>query len=499
MKVRNVAVAIGIAVTFAGLAVQFRPASADTSGLKVEKFDTGNVVERWSGSIQAPETGLFTFIITGSTSELTIDGVKVVDEWQDPRFDRIGKLQLVADRRYDFDLSVFRSPTATSPGLEWSGPSFGRRIIPWDGQTLAPSRVPIVGLPINAPLRDLARARGIKIGVAVDSRGLFDATDATYRDLAHREFSIVSQEGGGFLDTYGTNIDEELRYEQPLSEIPAPMVNDAVANNQEIHGAHLLWFEQGTFTYQKWLQELSKDTAKRDTFAKKHVEQLMYRYGYQRQVQSWNVINEAVDDKGNFRTDFLDSYYDNQRNWLAGKEVVINAFRWARAADPGALLFYNDYAIENDGKKWDAVLKLVKELKDENLIDGVGFQAHLSIGAPIDQGQFDNHLRQLDSLGLKVRITELDVPVSDAVPSPSESEKQRRQATIFSQMVGSCLHANNCDAVIIWGLTDAFSWKRNPRGNDPTYGPDSRATIFTSKYEKKDAYWGINYKLRGQG
>jgi endo-1,4-beta-xylanase len=497
MKLRSVIVAMLVTTSPLVVLGGVSPVSADSSGLKIETFQTGAFSERWSGSLQPPESGLFTFIITGSTSELKIDGIKVVDEWQDARFDRTGRLRLVANKRYDVELNVLRSTSSTSPGLEWSSPSFTRQIIPWNGQTLFPTRVPIIGLPVGGSLRELAEARGIKIGTSVDSIGLSEA-DPTYRDLLHREFSIVSQERGGFLDTYGVNIEEKLRFGEPLSEIPAPMVNDAVANGQEIHGAHLLWFEQGTFAYQKWLQELSKDKGKRDAFAKAHVEELMYRYKYERQVQSWNVINEAFDGEGNLRGEFLDAYYNGERNWLAGEDLVVNAFRWARAADPGALLFYNDYGIENDGKKWEAVYALVDRLNRENLIDGVGFQSHLSIGEPFDQGQFDNHLRQLKDIGVKARITELDVSVSDDDRNPSEADKQKRQADIYSRMVGSCLHSENCDAVIMWGLTDAYSWKKDPKGNDKTYGPDSRPTIFTPSFQKKDAYWGINYKLRGQ-
>jgi endo-1,4-beta-xylanase len=497
MKLRNAMIALSIVV--GPLVVLSGPSSAFArqSGLTVQRFPTGPLTERWSGSIQPPESGMFTFFVTGSTSELKVDGIKVVDEWQNANFDRTGRLRLLQNKRYDIELSIFRSPSSTSAGLEWSGPSFGRKIVPWGDNTLSPTRVPIVGLSSNSPLRELAEARGIKIGSSVDSEGLF-STESTYRDLLHREFSIVSQERGGFLETYGTSIDDTVRFGKPLSEIPAPMVNDAVASNQQIHGAHLLWFEQGTFDYQKWLQDLSLDKAKRDAFAKTHVEDLLYRYKYQRQVQSWNVVNEAFDGEGNLRGEFLDAYYQGQRNWLAGDDLVMNAFRWARAADPGALLFYNDFGIENNGKKWDAVVRLVTKLKEENLIDGVGFQAHLSIGGTLDQGQFDDHLRQMNNLGLRVRITELDVPVSDDETNPSESEKQRRQALIYSQMVGSCLHAENCDAVIIWGLTDAYSWKKNARADDKTYGPDARPTIFTTNFEKKEAYWGISHKLRGQ-
>ena len=59
-------------------------------------------------------------------------------------------------------------------------------------------------------------------------------------------------------------------------------------------------------------------------------------------------------------------------------DYVEKAFTYARAADPNAKLFYNDFAMERYSGKNKAVLKLVQSLIEQGVpIDGVGFQMHI--------------------------------------------------------------------------------------------------------------------------
>ena len=53
----------------------------------------------------------------------------------------------------------------------------------------------------------------------------------------------------------------------------------------------------------------------------------------------------------------------------------------ARAADPNAKLYLNDYNIEGTGAKSNAMFNLVSSLKQQGVpIDGVGFETHLILG-----------------------------------------------------------------------------------------------------------------------
>ncbi len=78
------------------------------------------------------------------------------------------------------------------------------------------------------------------------------------------------------------------------------------------------------------------------------------------------MVNEAISDKPG-------EYYRNSLWYqICGEEFIAKAFQYAHAADPKALLFYNDYNEINAVKR-EKIYKLVKGLKDTGApIDGVG-------------------------------------------------------------------------------------------------------------------------------
>ncbi len=57
-----------------------------------------------------------------------------------------------------------------------------------------------------------------------------------------------------------------------------------------------------------------------------------------------------------------------------GSNFIEKAFTYARAADPNAKLYYNDYNIEAQGTKQNGAYNLVQGLAAKGLIDGVGLQ-----------------------------------------------------------------------------------------------------------------------------
>lgn len=70
----------------------------------------------------------------------------------------------------------------------------------------------------------------------------------------------------------------------------------------------------------------------------------------------------------------------------------------------------NDFNTEGENAKSNALLSLVKTLKAQNLIDGVGFQSHFIVGeVPTD---LQANLQRFANVGVDIAITELDVRVS---------------------------------------------------------------------------------------
>ena len=98
-------------------------------------------------------------------------------------------------------------------------------------------------------------------------------------------------------------------------------------------------------------------------------------------IWQWDVVNEAVSDPWDSPPTL---HYKGFWAEHLGPGYIADAFRWARAADPKALLFYNDYNIEAFGSgdpaddKTQFVYNMAKALRAQGVpIDGVGSQGHL--------------------------------------------------------------------------------------------------------------------------
>lgn len=125
------------------------------------------------------------------------------------------------------------------------------------------------------------------------------------------------------------------------------------------------------------------------------------------------------------------------------------ALQAARAADPAAKLYINDYNIESTGAKATAMLNLVKQLQADGVpIDGVGFQAHLIVGSV--PTSFQTVLEQFTALGLEVAVTELDIrmtlPATDALLAQQQKD--------YQSIVQACVNVEGCVGITIWDYTD---------------------------------------------
>lgn len=89
---------------------------------------------------------------------------------------------------------------------------------------------------------------------------------------------------------------------------------------------------------------------------------------------AWDVVNEAFEDDGSLRQ----SVFLN----VLGPEYIETAFKLARKyTGKGTKLYYNDYGIERVNNKSLAVAELVKDFIARDIpIDGVGLQAHFTVG-----------------------------------------------------------------------------------------------------------------------
>jgi endo-1,4-beta-xylanase len=218
----------------------------------------------------------------------------------------------------------------------------------------------------------------------------------------------------------------------------------------KLTGGHILWHE----ALPRWLSRL-ESRAEVEAAIVTRAESLAHNFAGQ--VYSWNVVNEALNPRerepGGFRRSPLYA--------MLGKSYVDFAFHAARAADPSALLVYNDFDVELDlpehAAKRSAVLGLLDMLAASGApIQAVGIQSHLYALDRFDAAIFRGFLREIAARGLKILITELDVRDVDL-----PTEIARRDAAVadaYERFLTTALDEPAVSAVVTWGLSDRYTW-----------------------------------------
>lgn len=209
---------------------------------------------------------------------------------------------------------------------------------------------------------------------------------------------------------------------------------------------------------------------------REHIHTVIGRY--QGRFQYWDVINEVIDP----------GQPDGMRQGLwkevIGPELVEIAFRAAREADPAAKLFYNDFQEWRPAKR-ELIFKLVKNLKDQGLVDGIGLQQHVGMTDPTVQ-QLDEAITRFSELGLEIQITELDVEVNPGGKLTAFTpELAAAQAKRYRELFDVYLqHADMITAVMTWNVTDKTSWLRNHPAPHVTW-----PLLFDADSQPKPAFW----------
>jgi len=110
-------------------------------------------------------------------------------------------------------------------------------------------------------------------------------------------------------------------------------------NGMWITGHTLIWHSQAP----KWLfVDAEGNDVSRDTLIarmKTHIHTLVGRY--KGRVKGWDVVNEAIEDNGEYRNS---KFYQ-----IIGEDYIELAFQFAHEADPNAQLYYNDYSMASPG------------------------------------------------------------------------------------------------------------------------------------------------------
>jgi endo-1,4-beta-xylanase len=303
-------------------------------------------------------------------------------------------------------------------------------------------------------LRQAAAARSIPFGAAAsgDEYGNPDLLkNAAYANLLSSQFSML--EPGNALKWDVTQPTQTTFNFQPGDELVA----FAQAHGMRIRGHNLAWHTQ----FPPWLAPFaaSATPAQMATLLQNHITTEVTHF--KGPVFAWDVVNEAFNDpSGSAVPGLRDSiWYNKPGIGQAGTGYIEQAFRWAHAADPNALLFYNDFSIEGPGPKFTAVLNMVQDFVQRGVpIHGVGFEMHLLASSfPTADGLAQN-MQQLAALGIQVHITEMDVRLPVDSNGNASAADLQTQAQTFQRVMTVCLQQPNCTAFQVWGVSYADSW-----------------------------------------
>jgi endo-1,4-beta-xylanase len=292
--------------------------------------------------------------------------------------------------------------------------------------------------PLN--LVPLKRAAPFRIGTCVTASEL---DDPAFAALVAAQVSQLTPEWELKME-YVVQGDGSLRFEAP-DRIAA----FATDHGLRLFGHTLAWYAQKPDAFVRL-----EGGAFKDAFAS-YVTTVVGRY--RGRAVGWDVVNEAVAEDGNGLRDSLWS----QR--LGQLEHMRLAFDLAHAADPGATLFLNDYNLESNPAKRATFLNLAEQLlKAGAPLQGLGTQTH--VAADLAPGAITMALKDLASLGLKVRISELDVSLARA----SGFDLERKQAALYAEAAGAydALGPAKWSDITLWGLKDSQSWLRHENASD---------------------------------
>jgi endo-1,4-beta-xylanase len=323
-------------------------------------------------------------------------------------------------------------------------------------------------------------SKSFTVGVAVSPRAL--KTDEAFLILKH--FASMTPENAMKMGPIHPR--ENDYFWNDADSIAA----FAKKNHLQLRGHTLCWHNQTP----RWMfTNAAGDTVSKEVLLRRlkdHITTVVNRY--KGTVYAWDVVNEAISDRP--------GEYLRNSAWyrICGEEFIAKAFEYAHAADPDALLFYNDYNEINPVKR-EKIYKLVKDLKDAGVpIHGVGLQGHWAINEPSEQ-ELDKTLGRFAELGLKIQVTELDISVYNKEHDARErkledtntdftADKESRQIEMYKRCFTAFeKYKKSITAVTFWNISDRSSWL----DNFPVRGRKDYPLLFDKNLQPKKAFWEV--------
>ncbi len=264
------------------------------------------------------------------------------------------------------------------------------------------------------------------------------------------------------------------------------MLRFAEERGQKTRGHALVW--HGALP--GWFNDVPTTPDAMRTVLRHHIDTVAGRYAGR--IHSWDVVNEAVEP--------WDGRPDGMRTSpffrALGESYVDLAFRWAAEADPKARLVLNDYGLElataEQEARRTALLRLVEGMLRRKVpLHAIGIQAHLSasLREKFDPELLRRFIRRIGALGLECYVTELDV--TDRGLPPDIPTRDAAVAQTFRSFLGTVLAEPNVTMVVLWGISDRYTWMNDSQFARREDGLPTRPHPFDSDFRLKPAWEAI--------
>ncbi len=253
------------------------------------------------------------------------------------------------------------------------------------------------------------------------------------------------------------------------------MIQFGELNNITIHGHVLAWHQQSA----PWMGK----TDDREVAIQQLKDHIFGVAGELKgQIYSWDVVNEAIKDGAKLPAngDWTRCLRETQWTKSIGTDYIELAFTFAREAAPDALLYYNDYNLD-DPNKAEIAAAMVADLRSRGIpVDGLGMQGHYTTGTSI--GNVAHSLEMFSQIeGIKLSVSELDVGVQGLTTGKPNKEQEMKQAIFYGNLFKLYKeYADYIERVTFWGYKDNTSWRS-----------ETAPLLFNSMLEPKEAYYAV--------
>lgn len=329
-------------------------------------------------------------------------------------------------------------------------------------------------------LRYWAEGCGKRIGMSVSNTdngfwSLMDNDNNMMNKTVYRNFNMVVAGNEMKFDA--------LEPEQGQFNFDAAdrLIEYAERHGMAVRGHTLCWHSQ----LPAWLNAGSDGSLNGNNYTKQQLLDILKNHittvvtHYKGRIKEWDVVNEMLSNGGGSMRSSI--WYKT-----IGECYIDSAFVWAHRADPDAMLYINDYTVEEMGTtKGDAMYNLAKRLISRKVpINGVGLQTHVTSGK-LDFTKVENNVKRYAELGLNCIFTEVDIKIPKS--QFGKESAWQAQADDYYRLAQIQLRNDNCPNLVIWGIADPISWIIGE-----TNGSYGEPLIFSDEYVAKPSF----FKLR---